>query len=199
MIASNMMGFEFNGITGYVKVLNDNSLNTATEITLGAWVLTRGILAENDHVLRKDNVYGMWVEDTMRPWGRIWQSNGAGANLPRNRTISLNKWHYLVITANASTLKVSMFIDKELNAQVDYDGTIQIDTTDLFVSSYKGSAAFWNGLIAMPHIHDRAWSPDEVCESYYRSPIYRMLRGLPKSFIYVQVPWKQTQGGIYVS
>jgi len=199
MIAPGVMGYRFGGSSGDVKILDNDSLNVTSEIAFGAWVLTRGVSGINNHILRKYDVYGMWVEsDTIRPWGRVRQSNGVAVNLPKNKSISLNKWYYLAVVADSSDLKVKMFIDGELNAQADYDGTIQETTDDLFLASYRGTGEFWNGLIAQPIIEDRAWSEAEVRENMYKSPIYRMLRGLPHSWIYTKVPWKQTQGGIYV-
>ena len=152
----------FDGSDGYVEVPDSDSLDVSSEVTIEAWALTKGILSTNDHILRKDDAYGMWVEDTLRPWGRVWMSNGAGANLPRNKTITTNEWHHLVITADSNELKVKMYIDGDFNSQVDYDGTIQESTVKLFIASYKGGESYWNGTIDEVRIWERALTPTEV-------------------------------------
>lgn len=154
----------FDGIDDYMDCGHDESLNITDALTLEAWVLATGFLAnDNSHILRKEGSYGMWVEkSTACPWGRIWQSDGAEISIPKNKSINLNEWSHLGIIANPDTFLVEMFTNRELNSQTNYDGTIYASGAHLFISYYKDNPPeHWKGFIAEARIYNRGKSPEE--------------------------------------
>jgi len=201
MIAPGVMGFEFDGSSGYVEIPDSPSLDITEEITVSVWVYQYSrVLNENKGILEKgweqSNIlrdregknYRFAVFDT--------DEVSRGVLTTFNPSSQLRKWLCLVGTVKGGV--VTIYANGFYDNSEDYEPfTIRTGVSPLKVGVVYGSY-YWHGLIAQPIIENRAWSPDEVREDYYRSPIYRMLKGLPHSMIYTKIPWKQTQGGIYV-
>jgi len=197
-IAPGVMGFEFDG--GYVDCGNSPSLNTTNAITVAVWVKPT-ILNFWYHIIGKKSDYGV---NHPAFWVRIVKDSNkfefCSYGHPTVTSITeseINKWFYVVGTIGP--LRKKIYINSVCEQDCGKSSGIISTVYPVEIGRKPGtSAEFFYGLIAQPIIEDRAWSPDEVRENMYRSPIYRMLRGLPHSMIYTKVPWKQTQGGIYV-
>jgi len=221
-IAPGVMGFEFDGSSGYVEVPDNNSLDITGRITVAAWVrvnrlgVTQQIVGKHDKTWIGHAAGGYILELNMNDRFRFSFSDGiadtgnAGAwdTVQSDRILSasdIGKWCYVVGAWDGTTIQDGMhlYINSVLDnsAQAEQSSILSNDLP-LSCGGYIDSSDTFkyglSGVIAQPIIEDRAWSEAEVRENMYRSPVYRMLRGLPHSQVYIRVPWKQTQGGIYV-
>jgi len=197
MIAPGVVGFKFDGVDDCMVCGSNSNLKITTEITIGMYLYPFSITNSNG---------GGYPTVMMRLGGdyRLFFIAGNGNFVARfsgfsdiTTKIPLDKWTYAVITFNGAGFK--WYIDANLDSSDTQTGSIASTATDLIIGNIDlTTARFFDGLVAQPIIEDRAWSPDEVRENMYKSPIYRTFRGLPHSMIYTKVPWKQTQGGIYV-
>ena len=201
-VCPGVMGYNFNG-SGYVDCGSDESLNILAnqDFTLAVWI-------KFSQSLSSAIVMGKYCDKaTAGDWFGIFSNkisnrlsigDGGEAFTSTSSTYNDGFWHYSVYVADRSGYG-KIYVDAVLKASVDIssmNGNLGLlrKVGGRFIDTYA-----FDGLIALPVIEKgRAWSEAEVRENMYRSPIYRMLRGLPHSWIYTKVPWKQTQGGIYV-
>ena len=198
MIAPGVMGFEFDGSNGYVACKYDRSLHfgVGESFTVSVWFKTDDT-SHNQELVASNTAaqpsYILFLGTNLRLYWRL--DDGPNLlNLQGSSNPFDDKWHNLVGTYNADTDIGEMYFDANLDASGKKALGSLVTTHDIWIGH---TAYYFNGLIAQPIIENRAWSEAEVRENMYRSPIYRVLRGLPHSWIYTKVPWKQ-QGGIYV-
>ena len=201
MIAPGVMGYWFDGSSGYVAVPDSASLNPTQYVTVRLWVCPKRLEGgvKQQLVLRHPGTWGTYIDganiwffvDT-RNAGGSWE--GVACTLP-----SVDRWYRMVGVYDGTSLY--LYIGGELKDTGPQSQAIDQAPAGepLIIGRHPDvTTQHFKGIIAELVIEkDRAWLPDEVREDYYRSPIYRMLRGLPYS-VYIKVPWKQTQGGIYV-
>jgi len=200
-IAPGVMGFEFDGSSGYVDCGNSKSLAITSDITIGAWIYPRSVGSTHRNIVAKsfNNSYRFRVQaDSRKLWLLI--NDGTIATAEGQNAVPVKAWSYVVAKFVASEQNVYFYINNILDNQVSNGkSSIKADESGLTVGvNTPGGIEVFDGLIAQLIIEGRAWSEAEVRENMYRSPVYRMLRGLPHSQVYITVPWKQTQGGIYV-
>ena len=117
------------------------------------------------------------------------QTDGTSVIKETDRLPSYGAWHCVTIVYKQDNYSKIFYDGIELS---DYTGAPSGMLKPFFIlriGTYRYANGRWfKGLIAQPVIENRAWSEAEVRENMYRSPIYRMLRGLPHSMIYV--PWR---------
>ena len=200
MIAPGVMGYWFDENSGYVDCGNDESLNvTGDFITISVWV-KRNVLSGIHYIVSKGRnpdscyAYTLYQNNTRFYWYPI------GGEEPVSSSHNDYNWHYVVgiYDRTLPSANAKIYVDGILEGTANNTNQIENVTCRVTVGADPLPASYFNGLVAQPIIEDRAWSEAEVRENMYRSPLYRMLRGLPHSMIYTKVPWKQTQGGIYV-
>lgn len=200
MIAPGVMGYWFDGSSGYIRVPAKNLPSSYSQITYEFWAKYHNLTGELFTIERNNTdtyfqVNGNGVTFRHADIGdgaTIWSANLTGV---------INEWHYYVFTWDGQN--TGIYFDGDCKASELATGTIIYPADkDLYIGACIGGCdpdkAFVKGIVALVCVHDRGLSQGEVRENMYRSPIYRMLRGLPHSMIYTKVPWKQTQGGIYV-
>ena len=200
MIAPGVMGYWFDGSGGYVKVADSPSLDITNEITVKGWMKFNPNVNSDQFFLRKwiynsssDNSgyflrYSYFIASDCHKF-HFAVSNDQFVSVASS-VVEDGKWHFVVGTYDRS--KLCIYVDGRREDEGNASLAIGTNDTPLKIG-LSG-----DGIVAEPGVCTRAWSEAEVRENMYRSPIYRMLRGLPHSMIYTKVPWKQTQGGIYV-
>jgi len=198
MIAPGVMGFEFDGSSGDVDCGQGASI-CPQEITMAAWVYAHQLTDWGGIITNKsDSRHGINLSIGSKFNLSALVGDGSGSTYVKTSwTPSEREWYYVVITHKSNTNKLyvnSILEDTKVRGLV-YDSTPRLVVGRFY---YPTSSLYLIGITVSPYICDYALSQDEVRENMYRSPIYRMLRGLPHSMIYTKVPWKQTQGGIYV-
>ncbi len=210
-VCPRVMGVRTSSSSEYVEVSDDESLNFGTGgFSVGFWLYYTGSTTINKtpfDVLAKTaggsntpgwfsrvttydgdgSNYGILFSVTNGDWG-TGNAEYMGAYYP-------NIWYYTVGVREGNTW--SIYQNGDLRKQVTKDGIGANVNNSENLKIGKPLLTLGKGIIAQPVIENRAWSEAEVRENMYRSPIYAMLRGLPYS-VYIEVPWKQTQGGIYV-
>jgi len=200
MIAPGVMGFKFDGSSGLVSMPSSDSFNYLSEITIGLWVKNTGVTTPGQNLIH--GYLTVWILHYRGSGFYLKAEDGTVSDyLGWDDTLPSGVWLYLVATWNGETMKLYVNGEKQATERAFDGGTTgRLASLDaLYIGRrFNDGQPWFNGLIAQPIIEDRAWSEAEVKENMYRSPIYRMLRGLPHSWIYTKVPWKQTQGGIYV-
>jgi len=143
----------------------------ASEITVTLWVNPRsgygagtntGIISK-----RSGSWGGIWVESsTGKLWGRIYQSNSAQVNLPKNTVLPINTWSYIVLVASTSDNKVREYINGREVGSATYDGTILNGSDSLIVGSQGGE--LFGGSVDEVKIYNYALTEDEVKLDYNR-------------------------------
>ncbi|RLC80154.1 MAG: hypothetical protein DRJ03_22210 [Chloroflexi bacterium] len=199
VVAPGIMGYWFDGNSGYVDCGNNKSLDIIDTITIKAWVKVKGWTGSNQLLVSKGSpsAYSLFLANNSNFRFEIRTGSGFQTLDSLVQPVS-GRWYHLVGTYNralpSDNLKV--YVNGAFKNSMDNTEGVITNDEPVYVGRHP-TGLYFNGTIAEPCIYNRALSADEVRENMYRSPIYRMLRGLPHSMIYTKVPWKQTQGGIY--
>jgi len=199
MVTPGVMGFEIDGDSGYVDCGDDTSLAVVNRITIGVWVISQ---VDRGHIVCKYRPsYGDGDYDLVTKYFSLYIDGLGYPDGYKRVEYTLPKGRLIYVTAIYDGAYMKVYLDGLEEASLNI-GPHTIDNSErqLFVGANVLHTVKYpfKGLIAALVIENRAWSSDEIRENMYRSPVYRMLRGLPHSMIYTKVPWKQTQGGIYV-
>ena len=199
MIAPGVMGYWFDGVNDVVGCGNNSSFDITDAVTIAGWICLKEYKSYN-YIGGKDGAYMLASEEEkLKPHIRV---DGAWRFCPTEKATPLNLWSYWAVTYSESSKTIKAYLNGQEEGSEVLSGltTYKISTSNnpVCIAHYQlASSVNTKCLIAQPVIENRVWSEAEVRENMYESPIYRMLRGLPYSQVYVRVPWKQ-QGGIYV-
>ncbi len=209
MIAPRIVGYWFDGSSGCVSCGNRASLRPDDAVTVAGWIFSQSQSNQEIINYRIDGTGPYWIYQIHQDDAKITLYDGTDDGLAKTISYTLpeNKWSYAVLTFSRAKQELRYYVNIILRgtaATGDYPlythcapENSNCNLKGLFLGSAKENLRPFKGFIFQPVIEDRAWPLDEVRENYYRSSIYRILRGLPHSMIYTRVPWKQ-RGGIYV-
>jgi len=165
-----------NGLSNWVRVLHDASLNITSQGTLSLWFMPRE-LGRTQHLFAKADAYDMYL---------FWDDNRIYvrkiAPSPPERAFSdpltpadLYRWIYIVgVFDHVSENKVKLYINGVLVNQADLTTDVATSTADLGIGAWSnGSTDFVNGLIDMPMIYTVALSQSEIRHNMidYLNPI----------------------------
>ena len=201
MIAPGVMGFKFDGSSGYVAV---PSTDFPTSGTVGMWLKPyiksgtnavfgiRGVSAYNHSRIL---FYFTSNSDVLR--FRMENTDGTLVYFA-SQQVTMGKW--MCVTLTFGSAGISSYVDSEVVLSETSQWVVSENfLPDFYIGAGEGGGGTLNGFVAGVYVYGgEILNQAEIRENMYRSPIYRMLRGLPHSMIYTKVPWKQTQGGIYV-
>jgi len=183
MITPNLWGFKFNGSSAYIKGTTITGLNDVATILL--WLMVKD--ADSNQVIL-NNIESSNIRHAISIGSEalaVGFYNGTSYT-SKSGLINANKWHYIAYTWDGSN--ANLYLD--LVSQTGTATPLSASTTGLYIGCQSDKANFLNGIIASLSIYDWKLNMNQIREHYYRSPIYRMLRGLPRSWIYMKVPWK---------
>jgi len=199
MIAPGVMGYRFTWATDYIDCGQKKGLYPQ-EITIGVWACAYRLEDWNGIITNKsDYKHGinLSISTSHNISALVGDSDGC-TYVETSWFPLMRKWYYIVVIHKEDTNKLyvnGVFEDIKTRG-LAYNSTPKTVIGRFYYNTL--SEMYFQGIIASPCIHNYALSQDEIRENMHRSPIYRMLRGFPHSWIYTKVPWKQTQGGIYV-
>ncbi len=199
MIAPGVMGYWFDGSSGYVDCGSDSSICGAfDELSAFVW-FNKSVVPDSNRWLfvsmRSTGGYRLGFCSSGQLIARLRDDAGnLSPGLSGGSSVD-GKWHFGGFTykKNGNFL---LYLDSWIVDSSTWDKPIG-PQSPLFLGHSDYFVGYCRSLMAQLIIENRAWSEAEVRENMYRSPIYAILRGLPYS-VYIKVPWKQTQGGIYV-
>ena len=203
MIAPGVMGFEFDGSNDYIRCKDSGNLAITDTITVQAWVIVKTVDSDYHWVISKDYgnnnlsfLLGLSSNNEFR-----FITRNLNADVYTGSLVAVNVWYHIVGVDDGTNIKI--YQDGILMNSEPVSGNFVVNNVDILVGARQLNvpSEFFSGLVVQPAVANRAWSQDEIRENMYRSPLYRELRGLPRSFI--QVPrnfraWRRTEGGIYV-
>ena len=158
----------FNGVGDYVSVVDSNSLDISSNITVSVWLkktgagngVTPGIIS------KRINGFGLiWIfASTNALSSRIYQSDGTAINLTPI-TILDNTWYNFILLASTSDNKVRTYSNgAEQGIGTSYDGTIKTGDSGLTIG--QQSSSFFQGQIDDVRIYNRALSQSEITALY---------------------------------
>jgi len=160
----------FDGVNDYGNTNTD--LQNISYLTLNVWLkfntqLTRawfGILTKNNF-----NDFAFAVGGSSAPGrGVIYLINNLGqntGNLTTNDRIDDGNWHNLVTTFDGD--RVRIYTDGIQDKSTPLSGTLRSTVgQNVMISSYLGTAQFFQGNISQVQIYNRALTPGEIQQNY---------------------------------
>jgi len=197
MIAPGVMGFEFDGSSGYIDLPLD-----IFDPDAGAWQGWINLKSFSGSVRIFSSRHSSGTDSEFRTYAastnEFWFALGLGDTF-QNANIGswvLNQWWNVCYTwkKSGSVTIMKGYKNGVYEATSSKSGSPQVPDICIHLGEWRDY--YTEGIIAEFNVYKHELSQDEVRENMYHSPIYRMLRGLPYS-VYIKVP-QQTQGGIYV-
>ena len=162
---------EFNGISDYIEVKDNDSLDITDEVTIEAWVKWRA--QQNDWVgiVRKTIpmppspwaqpfcMYMIGIDDNNRIYGTI-AHNGIETS-EYGPVLTAGKWHHIVFA-----YPEALYLDGEnVEPLTDY-GSIDTNDQPVVIGASRNDREFFDGLIGEVAIYNRALTKDEVKQHY---------------------------------
>ena len=202
IIAPKVMGFDFDGHT-YVNCGSKKSLDFLSDagFSLMFWVLTRNQYYAYPSLINRGEqsatigYFWLYTESDYDYKNiHFLMSDGQSSYIGTYANNVLERDRLVCVTLTFDPSGSTFNLYKNAICVKSYShGILSVTSGDFYIGVYQGQTnnyAF-NGIIAEVIFAKKTWLPDEVREIMYRSPIYRMLRGLPRSFVYINVPWNQ--------
>lgn len=173
-------GAYFDGVNSYVSVVDDNSIDFASnqDFTVQAWVKT--LPSQTDTAATDNSIIEKWTSAGGYPYvfrllnqtsgnnGKVRVRRYDGTNNPgidSTKTINDNKWHHVVFVKNGSLL--SLYIDRLL------DGTATDTTTgtttnasNLFIGQRGSNTNHFTGTLDQILIYNYARTPAQIAWDY---------------------------------
>ncbi len=168
--------YHFNGVSSYMRIPNNPSLNMTNQMSLAVWVKPLGfytgtchnnmIIAKGDADYLTGNYSLRYTPDPLAgcvsnpPYS---QSVFYGVNgIATSPFVQLNRWYSVVWTSDGVTAKI--YVDCELKGSVPAGSFSFTNSFDLYFGKMNNSTfPYWlNGDIDEIRIYDRALSFDEV-------------------------------------
>ncbi len=154
---------DFDGVSAYVNVADDDSLDVTNTFTFSLWAYYRGT---GSSVLSKDGstdttgAYNLYVSsrvkyETNNKFPTVYTPTGS---------ISLNKWYHVAVTFdNSASPKMRIYIDGVERTSGSPPAPSSLSTDLLIGKRGKASSPYWfNGLIDDVRIYGRVLNADEV-------------------------------------
>ncbi|KKQ23516.1 MAG: hypothetical protein US38_C0014G0003 [Candidatus Roizmanbacteria bacterium GW2011_GWC1_37_12] len=158
---------EFDGTDDYINVVDNNSLDMTTNITLSAWIKLSDLTITNANniVAKGTNGYQFTVGDSSSLKVGLAKQDVAWV-VQSNTTISDTNWHFVSVTYNGTTGKV--YLDG-----IDRSGSTSIQTfsntsDNLFIGSKNPVTAtkYFNGQIDDIRVYNYALTANQVKNLY---------------------------------
>jgi|GEM_PF-7045488 len=174
-----MGGREFNGMTEYIDVGNDNSLDITGNITLSAWIKAEARQNTYPTIIAKRDTggntnYQFYLNCVNRcqlrfgfgNYSQPWYADRAG-----NMALNDSLWHYVTVTYNGSDY--IYYVDGNVDAinQETESLSSYVTDKDAIIGYFEdgGSTRYFNGSIDEVKVFNRSLSQSEIKELYYNS------------------------------
>ncbi len=165
----NARSYSFNGITDFIEVENDSSLNIRDSISLVAWVYPTSLKTQT--IIRKGAGSLPSYELALSATGNILFSATINSEFIQlqKQGYTLNRWTYVVGIYDGANLK--LYIDGSIGDQEEVSGTINTNDASLLIGTRLGTAAnTFSGKIDDLRVYQRAISENEI-ESLFKENI----------------------------
>ncbi len=138
----------FDGVDDFVRVLDNNILDTNGSFTLAMWFYNRAGTKSYPTLLNRANQYGtngfFWIftggvneADLNFQW-----ANGSGRNEVFSGVLKKDVWQYIVFTFNNITKSLELFVDgKKQSTARTLTGYLPVDDGILYIGTYAGGTS----------------------------------------------------------
>jgi len=164
----------YTGDDGYIQVLDDDSLDSMSEITVSAWIKTNNTGDAGRWIVKKYGIdnpwpgYGLRLVDDGGEYSVGWWAGGVGGSnwLYCNQDLRDDEWHHIIATAKTGGLN-KIYVDGEFCSE-------RATGEDGFSSSHNLTISSWNdsgggifkGYIGNLKIWNLSLTSDEISEEY---------------------------------
>ena len=193
----------FNGEDDYINLGNSSLFNFTDAMTISLWV--KGNSGEPyGSLIRKGQFTWSMIRDNQTDKVNF-GADGVSVRLTSTATVFDGSWHYLVGTYDGSSIK--LYVDGVLDSESDAEGTIMVNSTDVWVGGNSEDTNFGNfgGLIDDIQLYNYAVDAS-VVESNYSENNWVLFSATDVYFGYVDGEQNQKltlhrndQGNIYYS
>jgi len=161
----------FDGINDWVEIKDNDTLELTEDFTIACWLYKSSssyssysdyiFLSKHTPHLNKD--YSWWLAISDRKLGF---SSYPGSFVSGDQIIDSNTWLYVVITFDDSTNNFNIYIDGELDNQIEYNLDVRANNKMVSIGAEDGQNAFFGGFIDEFRIYNSVLSQDEIQKLY---------------------------------
>jgi hypothetical protein len=147
----------FDGVSGYVEIPDNASLNPAA-VTVGIWVKPN-ILSGHQRLVAKNSTSGyLFNIYNATPEAYIGGQRIAGTPL------TVNRWVYLLVTVENARLK--FYINGNIVSDSPYTGTIDTSTSTVKIGTDTIGGNYLNGQIGNVRIYNAALNASDILQNF---------------------------------
>jgi len=162
-------GLEFDGVDDYVKVLNSETLNPKSQVSVAFWIKTSS-LARDRALLTKgssDHTLAYWFYENSPTGIQFWMHNTKGPIIPTS-SVADGNWHHIVGVFDGDYLHI--YLDgKEVGTPVS--ATMYISDDDLGINAFgNGKYPAGKKVLDDIRIYSVALNDTEISKLYTSSP-----------------------------
>ena len=162
--ARDISALEFDGLTNYVTVADDNSLDITSSITMAAWIKTTVTVNTAQSIINKSNGtsgYELSLSNDGKIITRFFSPDGSAYQVDSTSDYPLTgSWIHVAATYDGSTIRIYTNGEEDSSG----NGSFSIGTNDLalgFGSQSDGGTKF-KGAIDDVRIYNRALTADDI-------------------------------------
>jgi VCBS repeat-containing protein len=128
---------QFDGVNDLISVVDANSLDFTSAMTLMAWVKPTTITGWRNVLMKQagsDLVYGIYANDTTSGSGRpagYTKSGGVTRSVRATEGALANRWMHVAVTFASATNQMRIYIDGELHRTITTSGVMTASTGPL--------------------------------------------------------------------
>jgi len=156
----------FDGVDDYVKVLDSDSLDIDSAITVSAWIYPTSWSSSNPRIVSKETSilatpYALELKNITKSVTFCIDS-GSGENCVEStsNSISLNNWYYITGTWNGTNSKI--YINGNLNASLPQTGVMSKTSNNVLIGNNPSNNRQFNGTIDEVRIWGRELNSTEI-------------------------------------
>ncbi|MGA2418410.1 MAG: LamG domain-containing protein, partial [Candidatus Staskawiczbacteria bacterium] len=165
----------FNGKNNYIDVPSASSLEPSSGVSVSAWIKTSGTnaysgIVEKMRLTGGSQTAGYLLSISNKNTAAFYIGNGKGYSQATGKTnLAQNKWMFVTGTWDASTKKISIYVNGVLDGTGSYS-SISYNAGDMTIGWDKYAAnRHFNGSIDEVKVWSRVLSPSDVLNEYNSS------------------------------
>lgn len=160
--------FWFNGISDYIKVPDDETLDIVSQISIVGW-LKKDANVSWASMVTKGGEFGLENNYALHNSvnnGVIFTGNSQG-NCISSISIPLNEWHFVALTWNGDSAKIYIDGKADRVSNVKLKGILTLNNSNLYIGAdFPGTVEYFKGSLDDIRIYNRAINQSEVNALY---------------------------------
>jgi prepilin-type N-terminal cleavage/methylation domain-containing protein len=168
----------FDGVNDYVGIINESNFDMTTNLTLEAWINIDGGATVNSGIIEKYEAYQIMFQNSAN---KIFYRRSIVGDLyptwqESNTVISRGQWHHLVMTYDATQLK--LYINGSIDKITNLSGSLNNSVYPVRIGYSYTTPSYAKGIIDEVRIYNQALTTAQIKSQYHAGLDRLLVKGL---------------------